>query len=337
MMLDPKKEIVIKWPLKDGGDGGDMWRAPAIPGYRFTHDCSCENYDWLVVYDEFPFGSHGTIENGRELLRCPREHTILLTQEPECLKRYGKLYTHQFGHLITTRPWEAERHPHYHKGVGYYIPCVGRPYDELKLPAPDKTKLISAVCSAKAMKHTQHWQRCNLVRHLAKSISGFDWYGYGVKFIDRKCDGLDAYKYHVAMENVILPGHWTEKISDALLCECLPFYAGDPELGKVLPQESFIPIPLDNPKEAERNICLAIASNEYEKRREAILEAKRLILKEYNLYSQIIAVIESAGDVVCEEDRAKQSIESRHRLRREPKEALLSGWWNLKRELRNLF
>lgn len=338
--MDAQGNIVIKWPLKRFGDGGVQWTAPDIPGYVFTHDPACADYDWLVVYDEFPFGSGGTIVKGREKLSCQREHTLLLTQEPACLKYYGKAYTHQFGHLLTTRPQEAEHHPHYHFGQGYYIPCIGKPLDACRLPPAAKTQLISAVCSAKAMKHTQHWQRCNLVRHLAKSISDFDWFGYGVKFIDRKCDGLDAYKYHVAMENVILPGHWTEKISDALLCECLPFYAGDPDVGKVLPSESFIPIPLDDPREAERIIRTAIADNEYEKRLPAIREAKRLILEKYNTFQQIVSVIrEVQGEESVrplQPTERQQYIESRHRLRGHPSEALAALRWHIAKGIRNL-
>lgn len=338
--MDAQGNIVIKWPLKRLGDGGVQWKAPDIPGYVFTHDPACEDYDWLVVYDEFPFGSGGTIIKGREQLRCPREHTLLLTQEPVCLKYYGKAYTHQFGHLLTTRPREAERHPHYHFGQGYYIPCIGKPLSDCEHPAMAKTKLISAVCSAKAMKHTQHWQRCNLVRHLAKRIPEFDWFGYGVKFIDRKCDGLDAYKYHVAMENVILPGHWTEKISDALLCECLPFYAGDPDVGKVLPPESFIPIPLDDPQEAEQIIRAAIADNEYERRLPAIREAKRLILEKYNTFQQIVSVIrEVQGEEPVrplQPSERQQHIESRHRLRVRPSEALAALRWHIAKGVRNL-
>lgn len=338
--MNARNEIVIKWPLKRLGNGGVQWQAPEIPGYVFTHDPACADYDWLVVYDEFPFGSGGTIRNGVERLRCPRSHTLLLTQEPVCLKYYGKAYTHQFGQLLTTRPWEAEKHTHYHFGRGYYIPCVGKSLDDCRRSPGEKTRLISAVCSAKAMKHTQHWQRCSLVRYLAGAIQDFDWFGYGVKFIDRKCDGLDAYKYHVAMENIILPGHWTEKISDALLCECLPFYAGDPDVGKVLPPASFIPIPLDNPREAERIIRAAIADNEYEKRLPAIREAKRLILEKYNTFQQIVSVIREVQgeetDGPSQPMAEKASIESRHRLRWHLGEAFAALRWHIAKDVRNL-
>ena len=252
--------------------------------YEFTYDASCGNYDWLVVFDELPVRC--------ERLVCPKEQTILCTWEPVSIKSYSKAYTRQFGHLLTNRPPEAERHPHYHLGRGYFpwfvheVPKTGT--------GVDKPHLISVVCSAKQMRHTQHHARFELVRRLASAIPKMDWYGKGVKPLARKEDALTPYKYHVAIENHIAPHHWTEKFSDAILCECLPFYAGDSAIAEVFPKDCFIPIPIDDPAEAERIVKEAIAAGEYEKRREAILEAKRLILGKYNFWNQIIGVIESS-------------------------------------------
>ena len=89
------------------------------PGYVFVTDPSCSDYDWLVVYDEMPSTSIGTIKKGCEELQCPKECTILATQEPVSIKRYSKAYTRQFGHYLSNRPKEAENHPHYHLGRGY--------------------------------------------------------------------------------------------------------------------------------------------------------------------------------------------------------------------------
>lgn len=330
--LVDRKPIVIKWPLKRLGVSGVQWKAPDIPGYVFTHDPACAEYDWLVVYDEFPFGSGGTIRRGVERLRCPRAHTILLTQEPVALKHYGWRYTHQFGHLITSRPPEAENHPHYHRGQGYYVSCRGETWAETLAWKPQKkTRLISAVCSAKAMRHTQHWQRYALMRHLSARIPELDWFGLGVKTIPRKRDALDGYKYHVAAENVIAPGHWTEKISDALLSECLPFYAGDPDLWRVLPPDCFIPIPLDDPGEAARIITEAIRNDEYARRLPAIREARRLIVEKYNTYSQIISVIEAEKDAPATPPGPSDCILSRHRLRWHPGEMIAEAAYRLQR------
>lgn len=264
--------------------------------YEFTYDPACTDYDWLVVFDELPGDDRGTFRNGYEPLACPRERTILCTWEPVTIKTYSRVYTRQFGHLLSNRPADAEKHPHYHLGRGYFFWFSGRndPVLAAKAVIPPKTRMISAVCSAKQMCHTAHHARFRLIKTLAAEIQGFDWFGHGVRHIDRKYEALDAYRYHVAVENHIAVHHWTEKIADAWLSECLPFYAGDPDLAKIVPAESFIPIPLDDAKEAVRIIQQAIAEGAYEKRRAAILEAKRLMLVKYNFWSQVVDVIKSA-------------------------------------------
>lgn len=265
----------------------------ARPGFVFAFDPSCADYDWLVVFDEMPFDDRGTYAKGREILACPSKNTILATWEPVSIKSYSKAYTRQFGYLLTNRPREAEKHPGYRLGRGYFPAYHGHTLEELA-EIPAKTKTISAVCSAKQMKHTQHFARYRLVSTLAKEVVGFDWFGFGVKPLAKKYDALDAYKYHVTVENHVAPHHWTEKFADAILCECLPFYAGDPVIDEVFPKECYIPIPIDDPAEATRIVREAIASGEYEKRRGAILEAKKLMMEKYNFFDQILEVIRGA-------------------------------------------
>ena len=308
---------------------------PSLPpsrcagAYEFVYDPACADYDWLVVFDEMPVD--------REPLRCPRERTILCTWVPVSIKSYSKAYTRQFGHLLTNRPPEAENHPHYHLGRGYFIPFV---HDVPELgTATDKPNAISAVCSAKRMKHTRHRDRFELVKALASGVDGFDWYGKGVKPLDRKEDALVPYKYHVAIENHIAPHHWSEKFTDAILCECLPFYAGDPALAEIFPEECFIPIPIDDPAEAVRIVKEAIANGEYERRREAILEAKRLILTKYNFWRQVIGVVEGAAAEPIPPQAAgrplpRSFVYARKELRRHcPSAALEDGWAHLRRFL----
>ena len=290
--------------------------------HEFIYDASCDDYDWFVVFDELPVVSAE--------LRCPAENTILCTWEPVSIKSYSKAYTRQFGHLLTNRPPEAERHPHYHLGRGYFpwfvreVPRTGS--------AVDKPHLISTVCSAKQMKHTKHHARFELVSELARAISEMDWYGKGVKPLERKEDALTPYKYHVAIENHIGVHHWTEKFSDAILCECLPFYAGDPAVGEIFPKDCFIPIPIDDPAETVRIVKEAIGNGEYEKRRGAILEAKRLILTKYNFWQQVIGVIEEGGATRRDAASAGGRIYARKELRkRSVPAALEDGWGHLRR------
>ena len=279
-----------------------LWRGSEVgaddfeyrPGYVFVTDPTCEDYDWLVVYDEMPSADIGTFKKGCEKLLCPKECTILATQEPISIKRYSKAYTRQFGHLLTNRPPEAEKHPHYHLGRGYYLWYIGRNCREYgSLVLPPKHKTISVISSSKKMRYTKHAARFELAERLSRAIPEMDWYGRGVNPFGRKYEVLEPYKYHVTIENHIARHHWSEKLADAFLAECLPFYAGDPAVDEIFPKESFIPIPIDDPKEAAAIIKAAIADREYEKRREAVLTAKRLVLEKYNFWAQVIEVIES--------------------------------------------
>lgn len=305
---------------------GGFTTSTCIGRYEFIYDASRGDYDWLVVFDELPTKC--------ERLACPKERTILCTWEPVSIKSYSRAYTRQFGHLLTNRPPEAERHPNYHLGRGYFpwfvheVPKTGT--------VADKPRILSAVCSSKQMKHTKHHARFELVSGLAGTIPGMDWYGKGVKPLARKEDALIPYKYHVAIENHIGVHHWTEKFADAILCECLPFYAGDPAITEVFPKDCFIPIPIGDPSEAARIVKEAIANGEYEKRREAILEAKRLILTKYNFWRQVIGVVEESDARLTRRDAAStgERIYARKELRkRNVSAALEDGWAHLRRFL----
>ena len=266
-------------------------------GYEFVTDPSCTDYDWLVVYDEMPSADVGVFRDGHEVLRCPKERTILATTEPVSIKRYSRAYTRQFGHFLTNRPPDADGHPHYHLGRGYYHWYIGRDYAEYgKLGSPSKDRLISVISSSKKMPYTKHASRYRLAEVLSRNIPEIDWYGHGVLPFEKKYEVLEPYKYHVTIENHIGRHHWSEKLADAFLAECLPLYAGDPAADEIFPKESFIPIPIDDPEEAERIVKAAIENGEYEKRREAVLEAKRLILAKFNFWAQVIEVIEAEKD-----------------------------------------
>ena len=289
------------------------------PGYVFVQDPACDKYDWLVVFDEPPQRDAGTYRDGTEVLACPKERTILATWEPVSIKNYCKGYTRQFGHLLTNRPQKAENHPHYHLGKGYFPWYTGRSYGEEKaFVSPPKTKVVSAICSAKAMRWTQHHNRIQLLKRLVNEVPGAEWYGHGVQEFDRKCDAMDEYKYHVVLENHIGSHYWTEKLADAYLCECLPFYSGAPDIAEDFPADSFIPIPSDDPDEAIRIIKDAIANDEWSKRIDAIREARSRLLNEYNFWAQIIKVIESeSGQSIGRVDPANPAvIRSRKWLRR---------------------
>lgn len=262
---------------------------------RFVFSSSETRYDWLVAYDEVP-------PRG-ERLACPRGNTMLVTAEPATIKVYGKAFTRQFGHVLTSQEQFALKHPsairHQPALLWYFgVPLRSsgakpRTYDQLlQGPPVPKTKVISSVCSSKAMSHTLHRLRYDFTMAVDKAIPEFDLFGRGIRDINDKAEAMDGYKYHLAIENHLAPHHITEKLTDSYLAGCLPFYCGAPNAAAYFPPESFIPIDIRHTDTAIARIRQAIENDEYTKRLSAVMEAKRITLEEQNLFAVLSREIE---------------------------------------------
>ena len=259
----------------------------------FDFDVDSRDYDWLVVYHDLPKGE-GLFNE--EKLACPRERTMLITCEPSSITVFGSDYLRQFGHILTFQePW-AIRHPSvifHHPGLVWYY---GRPFDGRDFitwnqmaatPPPVKTRLLSTVCSRRTGNLTLHSTRVKFTRQLKKEIEDLDIYGHGVNPMNDKAEVLDPYRFHIAVENHVAPYHLTEKLPDAFLGYTLPFYHGAPNATDYFPEESFIPIDITNYSRTRDIIKSHLANNEYDDRLPYIIEARRRVLEEQNLYSII--------------------------------------------------
>lgn len=282
---------------------------------EFLFDPDAREYDWLVVYNDFP-GDHQ-----EEHLAGPRQQTLLVTTEPSTIKAYGDSYTNQFGYVLTSQePWALP-----HPGRIFSQPALqwfyglgeqhALSYNELATAAPVKSKVFSTVCSTKRQRHTLHNRRYDFTQQLKERIPFMEIFGHGVREMDDKAEALRDYKYHLAIENFIGPHHWTEKLSDVFLAAALPFYAGCPNAGDYFPPESFIPLDIHDVAGASDIIQRAIRENEYEKRLPFILEAKRLVLERYNLFAVLSREI-PARHGTANPSGGDNLILSRRRLRK---------------------
>ena len=295
---------------------------PVWGSCRFSFDPTDRHYDWLVVYEDLRTANKDPRKNRFEELACPRRHTMLTTSEPSSIKHYGNAYASQFGCVLTSQEAWALPHPDrifsqagliWMYGIGAHHEIA---FDDMVAHPPAvKAHDLSMVFSPKRMRHTLHHRRFSFMRDLMQFLPEMHVYGRGARPLDDKAEALDAYRYHVAIENYIGPHHWTEKLSDAFLGLTLPFYAGCPNAADYFPPESFIPVDMKDPAGAARIIRQAIMDNEYEKRLPAIIEARRRVLFEHNLFAVISREIEKrhrpdaqAGD--------QGVIYSRHALRK---------------------
>lgn len=267
-----------------------------------------------MVYEDLMFLPDETRSNRAEALACARENTLFITTEPTSIKIYGPNYLRQFGHVLTVQPKHIIRHARQIFETPPLRWYYGRPLsdddnnyiDVDTYSATDpltKTGELSAVCSDKQQTVTLK-QRYDFIAGLKSRLGdNFDWFGRGIRPISDKAEAMDSFKYHIAIENHIEPGHWTEKIADCYLAYCLPFYFGPPDIDKYFPPNSVIPIDIFDLDAAAETIRIAIENNEYEKRLPAIIEARERVLTRYNLMHKI-------ADIVCEHNNTGANVRS---------------------------
>lgn len=283
--------------LPDGNVGDDYLRRfpnrePLWGNCQFIFDPDCREYDWLVVYDDLPRDSPV------EALACPRDHTLLITGEPSSITYYGKSFLKQFGHVLTSQETWALKHPGVIRRqpglLWYYGGSDERgTYDSLvATPPPQKSKLLSTVCSTKAMRHTLHSLRLHFTKQLMAELPELDVFGYGMGKLDNKADAIDPYRFHLVIENHSCPHHWTEKLADAYLGYSLPIYFGCTNLDEYFPPDSYIMLDIRDFPKSLKTLRDLLASNQYEKRLPAIIEARRRILEEYATFPQLVRLIQ---------------------------------------------
>lgn len=295
---------------------------------EFIFDKYESEYDWLVVDNDLSAKAGGDKSSAVEPLSCPKEHTLFITREPSSVSTYGHDFLKQFAYVLSGHEDWALKHPgkiHSQPALRWYYGDTMRngsidlrDYDWIVAnPPTNKTKDIATVCSAKAQKHTMHYQRLKFIERLNLALPEMDRFGEGFKEIPDKALALDAYKYHIAIENHICDHWWTEKLSDSFLGMTIPFYHGAPNASDYFPAESFIPIDINDFEGSLKIIRSAIENGEYEKRLEAIKKARQLAIEDYSTFAVVSKIIEARHDPKATRTDNFE-IKSKHALRKNP-------------------
>lgn len=301
-------------------------RKPVWGDCEFFFDRAHRNYDWLVIYNDFP-GNCSQFE----LHPGHRENSLLVTTEPSTIKVYGHAYTRQFGHVLTSQPEWALRHP----GRIFSQPALQWFYglkgdnsisfdDMLEHPPTDKRADIATVCSNKKQWHTLHKRRFAFTQALKQRLPQLEIFGQGVRPIIDKSEAINSFRYHLAIENFIGLHHWTEKLADPFLGLALPFYIGCPNADEYFPRESFIPLDINDVDGAAETIRETIQAGEYERRLPSLLEARRLVMFEYNLFAVLARLIPERHQFGGE---GGALFRSRHQLRKDSKLTAARDLW----------
>jgi len=133
------------------------------------------------------------------------------------------------------------------------------------------------------------------------NISMFDVYGrcnyhnlssyISSVFNDNRYNVFSNYKYVLAVENNSEFNYATEKIWEPLLCECLPFYWGCPNLETYINPKAFVRLPLENINESKRIVEQAIREDWWSQRIDVIREEKKKIMNNLGFFCLIKNII----------------------------------------------
>lgn len=287
-----------EWPLIRQTPG----RAGIWGGCQFLINQDIAECDFWVVYDDVL---------RPETTRCPLGNTLLITGEPPSIKTYSGRFLAQFGAVLTSHrdlshpniihrqqalPWMVGCR--YLREAGHWDKDYTKDYEELSaLPAVPKTKLLSVLSSNKTIT-PGHERRLAFVEALKQRFGGeIDVFGRGIRDVEDKWDAIAPYKYHIVIENGSFPDYWTEKLSDALLADAYPLYAGCPNISDYFGENTLTPLDLTDFTGSLGTIAAAIEQNRYEATTEARQTAKMQVLNEYNLFPMLEAFVTSRRSV----------------------------------------
>lgn len=224
---------------------------------------------------------------------CAPENTLFIAGEPLAKKRYPRAFYRQFGHVVDSHA--ESRHPrlhvsalglNWHVGLDHATRSYRYGYDHLSaLACPDKENRIAVVCS-NASKTEGQRQRLALLAALKQRLGDrLVHFGRGFEPIDDKMDAILPYRFHLVLENSVLPNYWTEKLADAYLGWAFPVYLGCPNVADYLPGEALVSINGLDADSVARRITELLDSPLASERRAALAEARRRVLNLYNPFA----------------------------------------------------
>ncbi|MDK1389290.1 glycosyltransferase family 10 [Sinorhizobium sp. 8-89] len=172
---------------------------------------------------------------------------------------------------------------------------VRKTYDQLlATEVVDKPRRLSWITSNIALLQGHRYRLAFLER--LRGAVDFDLFGRGFRLIGDKWDALAPYRYSIAFENTRADYYFTEKLMDCFVAETMPIYYGSQDITRFFPSESMVIINPEDPTVLDK-IREVIDSDLWKERRDAIREAKRLVLEKYNTFAYLANFIESVRDV----------------------------------------
>jgi GR25 family glycosyltransferase involved in LPS biosynthesis len=231
------------------------------------------------------------------------EKTIIFQMEPRCNNLNQNWGVKTWGEWADPDPnkfLQVRTHDNFYNNCTWQLT---KTLDDLSRNNDSKIyNYLSTICSSKYF-DPGHIKRIDFLKYLESRGNGIkiDIYGSdnthnfnnykGALSNSEKNNGIFPYKYYFMAENNSEYNYITEKIWEPLICECLCFYWGAPNLDTYINPLAFIRLDLDNFEESYNIIKNAIDNDLYSQRIEIIRQEKYKILNYYNFFPTVERII----------------------------------------------
>jgi len=247
------------------------------------------------------FVCHGSGLSEKESTCCPLNNVVYISMEPtEEVSGCKSEFIGQFSRVVMTDRnfshkqitcsngmtwWAGIRVVH--DGLHHFDPVYRYGYDQFMAMdgIPNKKNKISLIVSQKTSL-PGHRKRLEFIERLMNHpISEFiDVYGSGHRQVEDKWDAIASYKYHIVLENNVIPNYWSEKLGDAYLGFSFPIYYGCPNISEYFDDKSLRIIDIKDFGSTVNKLESILRSDVYEESYENIKSSRMKILNDYNIF-----------------------------------------------------
>lgn len=235
--------------------------------------------------------------------QVPKERIAFLLREPPLPEvRYQNLLNYAYARDYcgyVSGPDDSAPTPAYMPAI-WYVNVSFRELNEA--PPPEKHSPCSWITSG-INRTESHRQRLAFLQQLQESNVPIEVYGRDLPVgtrtageLSNKWAGMAPYTYNLAIENYA-DNDWyaSEKLWDALLAWCLPIYYGGGAADKLLPPGSFLRLPSLDEKGIEYIREVTASPDAWLSAKDAIAEARQVILHKLNLMNWLSEWVGSGG------------------------------------------
>lgn len=233
------------------------------------------------------------------------ERTIIFQMEPWCgdsNQNWGVKTWGEWAKPDESKFLQVRTHEKYYNNGFWQLKST---YNELQSMALPKTKgnVISSICSSKYF-DPGHIKRIDFLKYIENKnddVVKLDIYNHdnnrnfksyrGPHPPGNKDYGIMPYKYYFMAENNVEHNFVTEKLWEPLICECLCFYWGCPNVKEYIDDRAFIELDFDDFEKSFQIVRNAILNDEWSKRLEYIRREKQKVLNYYNFFPTLERII----------------------------------------------